>query len=63
MTNGDKLRAMSDADLAEKLDAMIHDCIDCPAGEFCDEHYPNRGCRCSVIFYRWLKEEVKDEQE
>lgn len=33
------------------------DCDACPISEICKN---SNDCSCSVIFYRWLKKEVKD---
>ena len=54
MTNGDKIRAMSDWGLAEYLAFMI-DCPTCPVIDDC------HGDNCSDILLDWLKQEAKDE--
>ena len=57
MTNGDKVRAMTDNDLAELLDQVCctgDDCYNCPA-----DGLPGCGVdRCKDAFLSWLKEEV-----
>lgn len=54
MTRGDKIRAMSDEDLAD----ILYDSIDpdkycgCPEDEDCDKNVPCREC-----LIEWLREE------
>ena len=51
MTNGDKLRRMTDEELAEML--QLNDCENCP------EYYHNCGARmCRQAFLAWLKQEA-----
>lgn len=54
MTNGEKLRSMSDEDLAEILCGLIDAdfCDECPAYDFCQVW--NTG------FKTWLKEEAEE---
>jgi len=55
MTNGDRIRAMSDKELAEIFDKMIQDCEYCPLYGDCIN---NIGVSCKVMYLKWLREEV-----
>ena len=52
MTNGEKIRQMSDEELAEFL-GLNSSCPTCPANKIC--HYD----KCREAFYDWLKQEAK----
>lgn len=56
MTNGDKIRQMSDEELA-KFIWSTHSCAFCPFGQMCDE----TGITCPGNYISWLKQEAKDE--
>ena len=59
MTNGDKLRAMSDEDLAEFIMGPLDICAGCPVDEQCSHA---RICQlCINDMCKWLKEEAKDD--
>lgn len=55
MTNGDRIRAMTDGELAEELNKMVY-CGGCPI---------NKGCVCDMLcedaLLLWLKEPVNVE--
>ena len=53
ITNGDKIRNMTDEKLAEWFDSMISccDCNDFPCRQFCE------GRTCSKAWLEWLKQE------
>lgn len=59
MTNRDKLRQMTDEELAEIL--MFDDCFgqnyECPG--FKQKQY----CKCKECFLMWLKQEVQEVRE
>ena len=60
MTNGDRLRNMSDEQIAEFL--CFSDCI--IAGEKCPQWNNNYcGGNCQKYFYEWLKQEVREEND
>lgn len=53
MTNADKIRQMTDEELAEILE--LSDCMNCPAWD------KNCGARiCRKAFLEWLKEDVPE---
>lgn len=58
MTNGDRLRAMSDMELAAMFDNMIQDCEYCNLYEDC---FQNIDVPCKVMYLKWLREEVKED--
>ena len=53
MTNGDKIRAMTDKKIAEHLCGIIV-CEVCPACDLC-----NPGDKCILSLFEWLKEEAE----
>lgn len=55
MTNADRIRQMTDEELAEKWWVWI-DCDECPARPNCLELYND----CKQLALDWLKEEVKE---
>ena len=58
MTNGDRIRKISDDDLAEIL--QVYHCEDCIAEDFCELNEPSRiGCRDTLVY--WMKSEANDE--
>ena len=58
MTNGDKIRQMSDEEIAKYLCNFA--CIHCPASNFCDLTIGNTKS-CKKVVLNWLKQEAKDE--
>ena len=58
MTNGDKIRKMSDKELAEYLAAMPGDENICSE---CRRKYCDGVLQCVKRWKIWLKQEVKDE--
>ena len=56
MTNGDKIRNMSDEEIAAQW-ANNRYCTNCPAEDVCE--VPPRYCK--EFIYNWLKQEAKDE--
>lgn len=67
MTNGDKIRAMSDSDYADWLcDHLL--CGDCPVYEKCGKESRNRGMAtsaedCFNRLLRWLRSPVEEGHE
>lgn len=58
MTNGDKIRQMSDAKLAEILPA--DSCRWCVASSFC-ESSGSSATHCDQLMLEWLKQEAEDD--
>ncbi|MBO4854071.1 MAG: hypothetical protein J5482_02850 [Oscillospiraceae bacterium] len=54
MTNGDKIRAMTDEELAQ----WLIDCTACTIERFCAIHR-----ECDACWLDWLKQEVQDEAD
>lgn len=62
MTNGEKIRNMTDEELAEFLFVALYDCRCCPIRKFCDETRPKMPIvNCKSVIKIWLKSEVKNE--
>ena len=61
MTNADRIRAMSDKELAFFLaDEIPHgDCYGCELDCSCDSPWINEGCRNA--FYKWLRQPAEVE--
>jgi hypothetical protein len=57
MTNGDKIRGMSDTELADLL-AEVTDCWHCPTYQECTNVKS-----CDNALLAWLKQEHKEEQK
>ena len=56
MTNGDKIRNMTDEELAELMEPRFFDCAACPASEdVACEHD-----RCLENIKEWLKREAEE---
>lgn len=51
MTWGDKIRAMTDEELAEKIAAQVA-CMECPLLKMCERADPRR---CIDMWLSWLK--------
>lgn len=60
MTNGDKIRSMTDRKLAKIMASHIDDCDDCPLQEFCESQPDAATIGCKATIVRWLKQEAKD---
>jgi len=58
-TNADRIRAMTDEELAEFIGT--HDCLDCPLNSE-DEWCAGNGSSCKEAVLAWLKEPVKGEE-
>jgi hypothetical protein len=56
-TNADRIRAMTDEELAEKIAALMA-CMECPLLEMCERANPRR---CIDMWLDWLKSPVKKE--
>ncbi len=56
MTNFEKIKSMSVAKLAKKLDETFM-CGDCPIKPFCDE---TKIIACKSVWKKWLKSEVEE---
>lgn len=54
MTNGDKIRSMSDKELSRELCKIAGVCADCIAQDMCHEGHNG--------FEKWVKEEVKEDE-
>ncbi len=52
MTNGDKIRSMSDMELSRELCKIAGVCSECLAQDMCDKGHTG--------FEQWLKEETED---
>lgn len=63
-TNGDKVRAMNDDELAEMIAAKTGgDCTECPAYNLCKIQYwvcYDPTIKCSDVIAEWLQEEAQD---
>ena len=60
-TNADKIRSMSDEELATFFTELAASCQSCPANDICDDHCSEETCRSTVLV--WLKEEAKNESK
>lgn len=58
-TNADRIRAMSDEELAERIAALMA-CMDCPLLEKCEREEPRR---CIDMWRNWLKSQVEEGEE
>lgn len=58
MTNAEKIRQLTDEELAKMFDKLIQDCEYCPLYETCVTT-PNETCRS--MYLKWLKNEEKDD--
>ena len=61
MTNGDKIRKMSDEELARFLFRISDACRTCLTKKLCKELSDAGATPCRKIYERWLKQEAKDE--
>ena len=61
MTNAEKIRAMTDEELAKWFAGRITDCIDCPAYETCDDVKVG-WTSCIDLLLRWLEQEADDDE-
>ena len=63
-TQGDKVRAMSDDELAEMIaEKTCEDCTKCPAYNLCKRQYwscYDPTIKCSDVIAEWLQEEVQN---
>ena len=59
MTNADRIRAMTDEELAERL-AILTDCVNCPCRDPHDQCDTADGS-CKKQWLDWLKKEVEDD--
>ncbi len=59
MTNGEKIRSMTDEELAEFFSALKIECGLCIPWEICKKNI--HFYTCSQIWERWLKSEVKND--
>lgn len=61
MTNGERIRSMTDEELAEFLFGTLYDCVCCPIIKFCVETRPKMPIlNCKSVIKIWLKSEVKN---
>lgn len=60
MTNGERIRSMTDEEWADKL-VVLFVCARCPIRKFCDENDSSPTATCIRIWKRWLKSEVKND--
>ena len=63
MTNGDKIRAMSDEELARHFaDSFRCDCYWCPISKLCDsERFTDTPCH--EVWLAHLRQEAEDERD
>ena len=54
MTNGDKIRSMSDMELSRELCKIAGVCSECLVQDMCDKGH--------IGFEQWLKEEVNEDE-
>ncbi len=59
MTNFEKIKNMSIDELAEKLNESFA-CDRCPIEEFCNENNSGPHSSCTIVWGKWLKSEVKN---
>ena len=59
MTNADRIRNMTDEELADFLDTDVMNCVSVALH---DDSYecPDDPCKCTECWLRWLREEVKE---
>lgn len=61
MTNGDRIRAMTDEELADKISAMIHmDCLNCVVLQNDCIAWENSSVDCKAAWLDWLKQEAEE---
>ena len=58
MTNGEKIRSMTNEELAEFFDRILSDCVLCPVNDFCNE---KAFVNCEKTWKLWLKSEAKND--
>ncbi len=58
-TNGDRIRAMADEELAERISRIVPHCVYCPirCGIFCTEE------ECKAKWLSWLRSPVEESHE
>lgn len=62
MTNGERIRSMTDEKLVEFLFGALSNCGCCPIRKFCDEALPEMPIvSCKSVIKTWLKSEVKND--
>ena len=60
MTNADKIRAMSDEELAKEMSVRLsEDCLICPVAD-CPVWDNTKNAECEDAMLDWLKQEVDD---
>lgn len=60
MSNGDRIRAMTDEELADKISAMIHmDCLNCVVLQNDCIAWENSSVDCKAAWLDWLKKETE----
>ena len=57
MTNADRIRSMTDEELAKWFYVRTSDCVDCPADDLCNVF---AHASCEELLLRWLKQEVDE---
>lgn len=57
MTNGERIRNMTDEEFAALISKFRLLCVHCPNQDFCNNH----DFTCSEIWERWLKSEAKND--
>ena len=65
MTNGDKIRAMTDDELAEEICVRLsEDCLMCPVLQAdCPVWDETKNVECKDAMLDWLEQEVEDGKE
>ena len=59
MTNADRIRQMSDEELARFINFHT-DCENCPAARVCEDNYALSSDVCMAGIQKWLKQEVTE---
>ena len=59
VTNADRIRQMSDEELARFINFHT-DCENCPAARVCEDNYALSSDVCMAGIQKWLKQEVTD---
>ena len=61
ITNADRIRAMSDEELAKEYEHRIY-CGGCPVRKECDEKIDKGDVGCADVLLEWLKQPVPDDE-
>lgn len=62
MTNGERIRNMTDEELASFLFVALYNCACCPIRNFCNKTLPDMPVvSCKSVIKIWLKSEAKND--